>query len=391
MPTIIFKATEACNSNCVYCDVVHRKKPRTIPLDVLKVSFERINEYLLAHPKEEMAVIWHGGEPCMAGLKLYRTALDYTNDICRDTKDRIKFAVQSNLTMINQDFIDVFQQMGIYTFGTSYEPVPGVRGIGKERDSILYNKKFFEGVNLAEANGMTWGFIYVVTRAVLDKPLEIFYHLTNLRLTGGFNIHPVLVYDDAAQESQDSAITQEEYADFLGAIFREWWPHRNRWPEVEPFKTYLDFYTNKCTGFCCTDAPDCGLHLYVGPDGETAQCGRAADWSILKYGNIADKSLDEIFSDKQRAQIDNRQNVLPESDCKGCEYWSMCHGGCPLDAYNKHKDFMRKSDQCASRKIFLKRYFEPITGLKLHKPNTPENNEHRGDEENRRGNLPRRS
>ena len=30
MPTLIFKETEACNSNCIYCDVIARKKPRTI-------------------------------------------------------------------------------------------------------------------------------------------------------------------------------------------------------------------------------------------------------------------------------------------------------------------------------------------------------------------------
>ncbi len=40
MPTIIFKATEACNSNCIYCDVVHKKKPRTIPLDLFKIAFD---------------------------------------------------------------------------------------------------------------------------------------------------------------------------------------------------------------------------------------------------------------------------------------------------------------------------------------------------------------
>ena len=167
MPTIIFKATEACNSNCIYCDVVHKKKPRTIPLDLFKIAFERFNEYLLENPREEICVIWHGGEPCMAGLNLYKTALRHLEDICPQTRGRIRFAIQSNITMITQEFIDVFKEMGIYTIGTSYEPIPGIRGIGKKRDSKLYNKKFFDGVNLLEKNGMTWGFIYVVTKTCL--------------------------------------------------------------------------------------------------------------------------------------------------------------------------------------------------------------------------------
>lgn len=368
MPTIIFKETEACNCNCVYCDVVHRKKPRTIPLPLLETVIVRINEYLEAHPQEEMAVIWHGGEPMMAGVPFYEAANQYVAQHCPQTRTRIKFACQSNLTMVTQEMLDVLRQQGIYMYGTSYEPIPGVRGIGKGRDSELYNRRFFQGVNLLEQNGMTWGFIYVVTRAVLDRPLDIFYHLTNLKPRGGFNLHPVLVYDDAAQESQDSAITQAEFADFLGAIFPVWWEHRHRWPDVEPFKSYLRSYTTGEECYGCNDAPTCGLHLYIGPDGETAQCGRAADWSLLRYGNIQDKTLDEIFADPQRAVIDNRPNVLPQGDCQGCEYWRICHGGCPLDAYNRYKDFNHKSDQCASRKLFLKKYFEPITGLTLPQP-----------------------
>lgn len=156
----------------------------------------------------------------------------------------------------------------------------------------------------------------MVTKQVLDKPLEIFYHLSNLKLKGGFDIHPVLVYDDAAQESLDTAITQEEYADFLGVVFKEWWEHRDRYQHIDPFDTYLKHYTSDYDCLGCCDSPTCGLHLYLGPDGETAQCGRAADWDILLYGNLKDKSLKEIFSDAQRAMIDNRVNVLPKTDCK---------------------------------------------------------------------------
>ena len=117
MPTIIFKATEACNSNCIYCDVVHRKQPRTIPLDILEVAYQRINEYLLEHTEDEMHIIWHGGEPCMAGLKLYTEALRFQETYCAETKGHIKYAVQSNLPMINQDFIDVKQENNKFFWG----------------------------------------------------------------------------------------------------------------------------------------------------------------------------------------------------------------------------------------------------------------------------------
>ena len=43
MPTLIFKETEACNSNCIYCDVIARKKPRTISIDKVEKVFFYIN------------------------------------------------------------------------------------------------------------------------------------------------------------------------------------------------------------------------------------------------------------------------------------------------------------------------------------------------------------
>ena len=238
MPTIIFKATEACNSNCIYCDVVKRKKPQTISLEVLELAYQKINEYLEMFTDQTMQVIWHGGEPCMAGIDLYKNALKYQEQYCPRTKERIQYAVQSNLTIINQEFIDVFRAMGIDSIGTSYEPVHGLRGLGKERNSLLYNQRFFQGINLLEKNNIGWGFIYVVTRKVLDRPLDILYHLTNLRLRGGFIIHPVLIYDN--EDADNVGVKDEEYADFLGTMFKEWWAHRDRFPEVDPFRSYLN-------------------------------------------------------------------------------------------------------------------------------------------------------
>lgn len=69
-------------------------------MDLFKIAFERFNEYLLEYPQEEICVIWHGGEPCMAGLDLYKTALQHLKDICSETRERIRFAVQSNITRL---------------------------------------------------------------------------------------------------------------------------------------------------------------------------------------------------------------------------------------------------------------------------------------------------
>lgn len=361
MPTLIFKETEACNSNCVYCDVIARKSPRTISYELLKKVFIYINEYLEKNPEERFTIVWHGGEPCIVGVKFYRKVLEYQHLHCSGTEDRIDHAVQTNLTLLTQDLIDIFKEMGIDRFGTSYEPYKGIRGFGPNRDSDAYNRQFFRGIELAERNGFSYGFIYVVTRRVLDKPMEVFNLLTNFKPRGGFQLHPVYSYKN--EDKNNVGITAIEFADFLGTIFQEWWPHRERYPYVQPFFEYLQHY-GEGGPTCCSESGKCAYsHIYVGPDGSYSHCGRSSDWDVFDVGNVEDMSIVEAFSSDYRKELAKRDDYLMSHDCKNCEYFKLCHGGCPLDGWNHAGTIFAKSEWCLSRKLFLKKYFEPITSL----------------------------
>ena len=360
MATIIFKPTESCNSNCIYCDVVARKKPKTMPLKLLSHIFKNINDFLVAKPEEKVQLIWHGGEPLLLGEEYFEKALEYQEKYCAKTKHRIGHAVQSNLTLINERFLEIFRKLGIDQVGTSFEPIAGLRGPGAKRDSASYNSRFLKGINLLEKHHFGWGFIYVVTKKSLARPLDIFFFLSNLKLTGGFMLNPVLIY---GKDKENLGLTQEEYADFLGAIFPYWWKHRDRYPQVKPFQMFVENIIDKKQTAGCEDSGRCAYrHVYIGPSGEASQCGRAGDWEMISYGNIKKRSLLDIMQDKQREQFIKRNEILSEGECKGCPYWKFCHGGCPLDSFIKHKSFMHKTNRCDGKRIFLEKYFFPITG-----------------------------
>lgn len=363
MPTIIFKETEACNANCIYCNVIRRKKPLTISKELLEVVLLKVHDYLTSFPNERMTIIWHGGEPCIVGSQFYKNVLDFLRKNCHSTFDRMDFSVQSNLTLINQELIDVFKEMGIDMIGTSFEPYSGIRGLGPNRDSNLYNEKFFKGIELLERNNMYWGFIYVVTKQVLDKPFEVFNLLQNFSCCRGFNIH--YVYSINHEDPNNVLITPTEFADFLGTLCPEWWLKRNVLTRVDPFESYYEKYTGTNKGLVCTDANCAYSHLYIGPSGELSHCGRSSEWDLFKAGNIKDLSIEEAFNLPYRKTIKERDNVLLNGECNGCEYFHICHGGCPLDGWNVNGDVLSQSEWCLSTKYFLRKYFEPITGLKL--------------------------
>lgn len=364
MPTVIFKPTEACNSNCIYCDgVLKQHRDERMSYELLEKTFFRMNEYLCANPTERIQFTWHGGEPLLLGVEFFRHALEFQQKYCSTTMSRIEHCIQTNLTLINQDYIDIFLEMGITSVGTSFDPIPNVRGFGPKIDSDAYNRLFINGLRLLERNNIGWGVIYVVTRRSLADPRKIFHYLTNLSLTGSINFNAVLVY---GEDTYKIAITPLEFADFLGAIFPLWWEYRDRYPNVEPFDSYVKNLIEGQNHLGCCDSGECAYHhVYIGPGGAASHCSRSADWDIIWYGNINDQSLDEILKHEKRHLIQDRNRILPASDCRGCEFWEICHGGCPLDSYAAHGDFGHKSEWCMAKKVFLKKYFLPITKVQL--------------------------
>ncbi|HMD67460.1 MAG TPA: radical SAM protein [Chitinivibrionales bacterium] len=364
MADLIVKVTEKCNSNCAYCDVV--RKPRggeTMSFAILETLFRRINEFLLAQPAEEVTFIWHGGEPLLLGPAFLEQAAALERTHCPSTAFRIKHCIQTNLTCLTQEHIPALRALRITSMGTSYDPLPNVRGPGTTPDSEWYRERFFKGLSLLKRNGFAWGIIYVVTRLSLARPLDLFYYLVNLCPGGNFNLNPVLIYDN---ERKHLAITPREFADFLGALFPVWWKHQGRYPNVQPLRRITDNIRDNIFNLGCCDSGECAYsHVNIAPNGETSQCGRSADWELLPYGNIQQRSLAEILADSQRDELARRNAVLRDGECAGCRFWELCHGGCPLDAWSQHKGFLHKSEWCDSKRMFITDYFEPITGLRF--------------------------
>ncbi len=359
MATVIFKPTEECNARCVYCDVVKKdtRGPKRMPLDLLELFFRRVGEFLEDRPSETVNIIWHGGEPFLLRPDYFEAALRFQEKHCSQNLHRISHNIQSNLTILTREHLAPLRALGVTSIGSSYDPVPGVRGIGPNRNSDSYNARFIEAANLLDEEGIGWGIIYVVTRKSLASPQRIFNFLANLSPNASFMINPVLVYGDGLDQIR---ISPEEYAEFLGAVFPLWWKRRASLGLVEPFDSLVRALTSQNSALICSDAGTCAsTHVDVLPDGRVSHCGRSADWGLLDYGSIRERSLADIFSDPQRLELARRNDVLSETECRGCRFWTICHGGCPLDGWARGGDLLHKTSWCHAKRGFIGTYVEP--------------------------------
>ena len=359
MATVIFKPTEACNSRCIYCEVVKKTHgPKRMTFKTLELFFRRVNEFLLERPQEELEIIWHGGEPLILGPGYFERARLYQEKHCSRTSARIEHTVQSNLTLLTREFLDPMRKLGITSIGSSYDPIRNIRGLGANRDWRTYNRRFLDALALLEEEGFDWGVVYVVTRQSLGQPREIFNFLTNLSPRRGLRFNPVLVYGGGLDHIR---ISPGEYADFLGAIFPAWWERRADFGRIEPFSALVEHLVGEGASLTCTDSGACAsTHLSVLPDGRASHCGRTADWGLLDYGSIREKSFSRIFSDPRREVLRRRQAVLAATECQGCRSWDLCHGGCPVDGWFAAGSFLHKSGWCRAQKDLIEKYIEPI-------------------------------
>lgn len=356
MIKIILNITNKCNSNCRYCHVSKKDKPHTMSADLLETAFKKIGAYLMKFPDEKIELIWHGGEPLTLNNGYLNEVCDIFIENCGDMLDRISQSIQTNITRMTQEHINLLRRLGIRQITTSYDPIPNIRGFGAAVDSAKYNTRFLEGLMNVEQAGFNWGIIYVVTRKSLDKPVEIFYLLTNLNLKGNIIFNPVFIDNDNAAAL---AIEANEFAEFLGAILPGWWRNRYRFPEVEPFKSFEKCIQQAAGRSDDRDTADnLDIYLILLPGGDITERGWNRENKTISHGHLDFASFSDIVNNSSReASLERMKEVL---GCHKCNVRDYCLGKVGNDPFTQNARYSDYQSWCRAKEYFINQFFLPI-------------------------------
>jgi radical SAM protein with 4Fe4S-binding SPASM domain len=367
--TLVVKATEDCNANCVYCSVADKEtKKERMEGRVLRLLISRVAEFLKKRADDDVLIIWHGGEPLLMGPDFYRKAHQLQQEILGCETHRLRHTFQTNLTLYTDEFGEVFRLLDVNGIGSSFEHQEGLRGMGVPLRSRPYDRRFFRGLEKIEIEQMFIGIIYVVTSLTLDRPVETLIYLANLisdRDNAGVRINPLYLEGEAGKEElQYLAVSAADIGHFHGKAFSYWLTRRHILPQVQPFSSVYDHFVKGHESLCCDDAGRCGnTHLGIGPRGEIYQCGRSMDSHLFCYGNLEDIDFEGVFQHPLKKLLDQRSQHLSGSECAGCRFFGCCHGGCPVDAQLCSGGPMHRSNVCETKRVFYEEYFEPLTGI----------------------------
>lgn len=122
----ILKIAGRCNINCTYCymynlaDQTHTTQPRVMSRDTTVAAFQWIERYLAATGLDRFHVHLHGGEPLLAGREFFRFIGSQRADLEARSGKRITVSVLTNGLLLNEDWIEVFEDTGI-RFGMSID------------------------------------------------------------------------------------------------------------------------------------------------------------------------------------------------------------------------------------------------------------------------------
>lgn len=349
---IIVKPTYDCNMSCSYCSVEgHDTSPR-MSLQTVDRLFERVTDY--CGTDRTIYLIWHGGEPLLMGPDFY----DYIGQKTKEYSEfRIINALQTNATLLNDEFIDVIVEHR-FRVSTSIDGPAELHD--RSRKDGLGNPTFnrvMESVALLKDRGVPVGAITVLNRINKDYMPEIYRFFSRAQIH--LRINPVQLHGKAAKNYEDVAISPKEYGREMIKIFDMWYHDPDTSIMVDPFRIIIGNIVTDVT-YSCDFRRQChGEVTSVGPDGGAYPCGQFNGNEDYYMGNIHNEGYDAIMLSPGIKKLLLR---VPENikTCSRCEYSEICNCGCTASAVCRNGDIMQPDFYCAGRKILFQHIIDTI-------------------------------
>lgn len=331
--TVLLKPVgDMCNMACSYCyererlRFSHQKKMRL-------EDMRRIVENLMCDGSNVQEIFLHGGEPLLAGIEFFEALVNEVNS--RFGEGKISFGVQSNATLINDEWIEFFHRHE-FRVGVSIDGDSSIH----DRHRVFPNGNgSFNAVreNISKLTGRVSnvGAIAVVTKRTMQErnsAARIFEALSELGIQY-IDVHPALTVHDVAGSAANDNPSPRDFASFMGDLLSVWRCSQDTRVRVRNIENVLE-NLSVVPSDTCYSSGRCGQILGIEPDGRVAPCTRPfSKHSIL--GNALEDSIFAIERGRANKEFLD-QEARGRSKTKGCEWHSLCgQGNCPHERIRK--------------------------------------------------------
>ena len=318
--TIFLKITNDCNINCSYCyETPYRnmvKHNGVLPFE----DVDKIAKMATTHA-EDVHIIFHGGEPTLAGVDYYRIVMGQI--LTKYPYANYRVSMQSNSINLDERWHALFNLCGIH-LGTSYNATDSDLRYGSRAQAI--SGTILDKIMHAKSAGVDMGNLEVLTTRNLPKIKELYEFYKNIGYANTFL--PIFDEGSAKDLKQDLMQDKEKYKEIITDYFIYWLKDPLAAEDRIAADTLHKLYTGR--GNICDTRGGCTKeNLGMMSNGSLFPCDRPLRERYC-LGNIEEfESIEEIFnSPKYRMFL--KEIEEKQEHCKECEFFYYCYGGCPM-------------------------------------------------------------
>lgn len=348
----VVKIASRCNLNCKYCYVYNKgddsylKQAKFMTKSTIDEFAIKLKQYLKKYNKTEFIIVFHGGEPMLAGKERLKYFIETISRINEGV--HLFYGIQTNATLITKEWIDFFNKykinVGISVDGTKESnDFYRVKKNGKTSYSEI--KRGIDYMREFDKNG--FGVLTVID--INQNPIEVYNHYKTLNIRNANLLFPDDNYDDEYNDDE------YKMGVWLSKIYDLW--------DEDPSEDSVDIKQfNYITSLML------GYHL----DSEYYGLGRPNTFILETNGelqandplrvskngmsktslNISKNAIDDLYELPLSFLYYNNHKLL-NSKCKKCPILNICGGGYIINRYSKNNGFDNPTIYCKSYAYFI--------------------------------------
>lgn len=323
-------ASGLCNMRCKYCFYADETSKREVEnygimsTDTLRNLLEKALQYAT----ESCTLAFQGGEPTLAGLDFFKTAVAMAREL-NVNQCRIQFALQTNGTLIDDHWCR-FLADNHFLVGVSLDGTKDLHNLNRvDKQGNGTYKRVINTIRLLDKYRVDFNILTVLTSGVCRSFRKVYQHYDR----NGWKYQQFIPCLDPLDEKRGMypwSLTPERYAQYLKTAFDCW--YADAMAGRKKYHRYFDNLLLMMDGQppeACGMSGRCGMQYVVEADGSVYPC----DFYMLdsyRLGNLNEESF---------AQLDQRRKALgfieessvPDPECLSCQWKYLCRGGCRRD------------------------------------------------------------
>jgi uncharacterized protein len=332
LETVVVQPTPFCNINCRYCYLPDRNDKSQMAQSTVAALFDKV--FSSGWVGEGLTVIWHAGEPLVLPISFYEAAFE-TIETLRPRKLQLQHSIQTNGMLISAAWCDFFKARNI-NVGVSIDGPQRMHDAQRiTRSGRGTFEKTLAGIRMLRQHQVPFHVISVLSGAAMEAPQEMLdFYISegiedicfNVEESEGAHVSGLFAAGDAqgrfkrfleafwrlSRRSKQIRFIREVDG-MLPRVFRpNESPMRNS--QVEPF----GMMNVDCHGNVSSFSPEL-LGLKNG------------DYGDFIVGNIHTDSLESMRRSRTMKAMTRDIALGVEACRRGCEYFSVCGGGAPVN------------------------------------------------------------